>query len=488
MEIENIPISEIIPYEKNPRKNEKAVEIVARSIKEFGFKVPIILDKNNEIIAGHTRLKAAIKLKMTSVPVIRADELNEEQVKAFRIMDNKSIEYAEWDYDLLEEELKVLQKVDFDLSLTGFSNKELYELINLNADQEFDVDKEIEEAIKKGPQRVKEYEVWQLGEHKLIIANATDPKAWKKLMGNEKFDLMFTDPPYRLAYTERMRKVVTPKGDVKKVKDRVYLKVGKTNKDGKSKGRFKGIVKTKDGFGYKSQRRYLGVEKAGGVPEFDEWLSIAKEYQNTIGSNILIFENWKNLYGLWEAIEKYWKIRNLLIWHTPNRCQGFSRRYMFFNKFDIALLGEHEKGITNPEFDGDFEDYLKQESQKMINAYDTAIYAGQGKSIWNREKRSRYKSYMMDHITCSVDSESQSGQSLVFGTKPIPILVPYMKLLSPKEGIVMEPFGGSGSTLIAAEILHRKCRCIEIEPIYAEVIIKRWEKFTGKQAKLLKSA
>lgn len=92
---------------------------------------------------------------------------------------------------------------------------------------------------------------------------------------------------------------------------------------------------------------------------------------------------------------------------------------------------------------------------------------------------------MMDHITCSVDSASQSGQSLVFGTKPIPILVPYMKLLSPTEGIIMEPYGGSGSTLIAAEILHRKCRCIEIEPIYAEVIIKRWEKFTGKQAKRL---
>jgi len=483
MEIENIPISEIIPYEKNPRKNEKAVEIVAKSIKEFGFKVPIILDKKNEIIAGHTRLKAAIKLKMTSVPIIRADELNEDQVKAFRIMDNKSIEYAEWDYDLLEEELKVLQKVDFDLSLTGFSNKELYELMKLNADAEFDVDQELEEAIKRGPQRVKEYEVWQLGEHKLIIGNSTDRKVWEKLMGKEKFDLMFTDPPYRLSYTERIRQL----GDGKTTKNQLYPSVGKTDGQGKSKGRFKGIVKTKKGFGYKSQRRYLGVERSGGVPEFDEWLSIAKDFQNQEGSNVLIFENWKNTPALWEAIEKYWKVRNLLIWHTPNRCQGFSRKYLFFNKFDIALLGD-DKGELNTEFEGDFEDYLKQENQKLINAYDTAIYAGQGKSIWNRVKRSRYKSYMMDHITCNVDSASQSGQSLVFGTKPIPILVPYMKTLSPVEGIIIEPFAGAGSTLIAAEILHRKCRCIEIEPIYAEVIIKRWEKFTNKIAKKLKSA
>ncbi|MFH1917616.1 MAG: ParB N-terminal domain-containing protein [Nanoarchaeota archaeon] len=487
MEIENIPISEIIPYEKNPRKNEKAVEIVAKSIKEFGFKVPIILDKNNEIIAGHTRLKAAIKLKMTSVPIIRADELNEEQVKAFRIMDNKSIEYAEWDYDLLEEELKVLQKIDFDLSLTGFSNKELYELMKLNADAEFDVDKEVEEAIKRGAQRVKENEVWQLGEHKLIIGNSVNRKVWEKLMENEKFDLMFTDPPYRLSYTERMRRIVTPSGEVKHHKDHVYPAVGQTDKEGKSKGRFKGIVQTKKGFGYKSQRRYLGVERSGGVPEFDEWLSIAKDFQNQEGSNILIFENWKNTPALWTAIEKYWKIRNLLIWHTPNRCQGFSRKYLFFNKFDIALLGD-DKGELNTEFEGDFDDYLNQENQKLINAYDTAIYAGQGKSIWNRVKRSRYKSYMMDHITCNVDSASQSGQSLVFGTKPIPILVPYMKTLSPVEGIIMEPYGGSGSTLIAAEILHRKCRCIEIEPIYAEVIIKRWERFTNKTAKKLKLA
>ncbi len=120
MEIENIPISEIKPYEKNPRKNEKAVEIVAKSIKEFGFKVPIILDKKNEIIAGHTRLKAAIKLGLKEVPVIWADELTDAQVKAFRIMDNKSNEFAEWDTELLKGEMDELDKMDFDLDLTGF--------------------------------------------------------------------------------------------------------------------------------------------------------------------------------------------------------------------------------------------------------------------------------------------------------------------------------------------------------------------------------
>jgi len=127
VEIEYIPVAEIIPYAKNPRKNDKAVDIVLKSIKEFGFKNPIILDKNNEIVAGHTRLKAAIKLEMTEVPIIWADDLTDEQVKAFRIMDNKSHEYAEWDNELLREEIDILESEGFDVDLTGFKDDELLE-------------------------------------------------------------------------------------------------------------------------------------------------------------------------------------------------------------------------------------------------------------------------------------------------------------------------------------------------------------------------
>jgi len=125
MEIEMIPISEVIPYENNPRKNDKAVDVVAKSIKEFGFKVPIILDKNNVIIAGHTRLRAAIQLGLTEVPIIWADELSPKQVKAFRIMDNKSSEFAEWDLDKLKVELDDLKNLNYSLDLTGFEQSAL---------------------------------------------------------------------------------------------------------------------------------------------------------------------------------------------------------------------------------------------------------------------------------------------------------------------------------------------------------------------------
>lgn len=193
IQIEYIHLSEIIPYSKNPRKNEKAIEIVAKSIREFGFKNPIILDKKNEIVAGHTRLKAAIKLKLTEVPIIRAENLTEEQVKAFRIMDNKSIEYASWDVDLLKTELEELKKVDFDLDLTGFSERELDKLL--------EEEKESFDLFEKEPKyKIKQGELWQLGNHKLMCGDATNKEEIKKLIGNEIIDLVLTDPPYNLDY------------------------------------------------------------------------------------------------------------------------------------------------------------------------------------------------------------------------------------------------------------------------------------------------
>ena len=125
MEIDKIPIAEIIPYDKNPRKNDTAVDIIAKSIKEYGFKVPIILDKDNVVITGHTRLKAAKKLGITEVPVLWADDLTPKQVKAFRIMDNKTHEYSYWDYDLLKSEVMELKEMKMDLDLIGFTPEEI---------------------------------------------------------------------------------------------------------------------------------------------------------------------------------------------------------------------------------------------------------------------------------------------------------------------------------------------------------------------------
>lgn len=127
MKIENIRVEDLHPYERNPRKNDAAVGPVAESIRQFGFKVPIIIDRNNEIIAGHTRLKAAELLGLETVPCIRADDLSDEQVKAFRLADNKVAEFAEWDPELLDWELSDLKLEDIDMSVFGFDADELLE-------------------------------------------------------------------------------------------------------------------------------------------------------------------------------------------------------------------------------------------------------------------------------------------------------------------------------------------------------------------------
>ncbi|WP_209019088.1 ParB N-terminal domain-containing protein [Peptoniphilus raoultii] len=128
-------VDELIPYENNPRNNDGAVEAVAKSIKEFGFKVPIVIDKEGVIVAGHTRLKAAKELELEEVPCIIADDLTPEQIKAFRLADNKVSEFAEWDFELLESELEMLEisELDFDMSEFGFNSDDLDETFNVDA-------------------------------------------------------------------------------------------------------------------------------------------------------------------------------------------------------------------------------------------------------------------------------------------------------------------------------------------------------------------
>lgn len=197
VKIEYLPLSELIPYEKNPRKNDRAVDIVANSIKEFGFRNPILIDKNNIIIAGHTRLKAALKLGISQVPVIWIDDLTPAQIKAYRIMDNKSTEYADWNFELLTEEFKGLKDENFDLSLTGFSESELDKIFPQSLDEESLPD------IDKPKYEVKRGDIWQLGRHRLMCGDCTDNHEVSLLFNNTEANCILTDPPYGVDYSEK---------------------------------------------------------------------------------------------------------------------------------------------------------------------------------------------------------------------------------------------------------------------------------------------
>lgn len=207
--IELVPLDSITPYEKNPRHNNEAVDAVAESIQQFGFHSPIVVDKNNVIINGHTRLKAAQQLQLDKVPIVRADNLTEQQVKAYRLADNKVGEIATWDKDLLSQELGELddewhmQDFGFDENdvLAGFDDKEAEE-------DGFDGDEEIPKNS-----RAKEGEVWLLGNHRLMCGDTTDSEHIEILMGDTSADCLITDPPYNVAYEGKTKDALTIQND-----------------------------------------------------------------------------------------------------------------------------------------------------------------------------------------------------------------------------------------------------------------------------------
>ena len=224
------------------------------------------------------------------------------------------------------------------------------------------------------------------------------------------------------------------------------------------------------GFGYKRDRRYLETKS---LPDnFTElWMKNITKIQN-LDFSIIVFENPKNLRIIWNELEKHWKYRNTIIWHVPNRVQGFSSKYKFFNKSDIALVGTSGKVELNTE---------TESNELLQNEYENALFATSGKPHWEPYKKGK-KYCPTDFIEFHAADEKSSGQGIVFGTKPVEILIPYIKVLTKRNDLIIEPFGGSGSTLIAAEKMKRCCYLIEKSPIYCEVIKRRWQKLTGGRA------
>jgi DNA modification methylase len=195
-------ITSLLEYDNNPRHNEEAIEAVANSIREFGFKVPIVISSDNIIIAGHTRLKASVSLGLEEVPCIIANDLNDEQIKAFRLADNKTAELATWDLSKLEDELAHL-----DMDMLQFGFEEMEELLPDNAaDDDFDVDDEIPEVPFSQPG-----DIYELGPHRLMCGDSTDSEQVKTLLDGKEVDMIFTDPPYNVDYEGTAGKIKNDK-------------------------------------------------------------------------------------------------------------------------------------------------------------------------------------------------------------------------------------------------------------------------------------
>ena len=210
--IELWPIDRFVPYPRNPRNNDAAVDRMCGSIHEFGFKIPILARSDGEVVDGHLRLKAARKLGLAEIPVLLCDEWSPAQVKAFRLLVNRSVTWAEFDDELLALEIQDLQEMDFDLSLTGFEDVELAQLLDAQDATDGLTDEDAVPELPEVPVS-RTGDLWLLGDHRVLVGDATGENDVRRLVGSDVADLIFTDPPYNVdyeGYTEERLKI---KGD-----------------------------------------------------------------------------------------------------------------------------------------------------------------------------------------------------------------------------------------------------------------------------------
>lgn len=381
MKVTDVNINLIKPYNNNPRVNEDAIEVVQKSLQEFGFQQPLVLDKNYEIIVGHTRFNASKKLGLKEVPCVIAENLSEERIKAYRIMDNKSAEFASWNYGLLTKEMTDLLQADYDLDFTGFTDEELADL-GLN----FDLDEFVEEGLTDEndiPDIQKEIiskegDIWVLGSHRLMCGDSTSIDTIDKLLNGNKIDLIYTDPPYNVAFNGRSGKHEVILND--------------------------NLQKT----------------------EFEEFIQEVCAVIETIDATVYyIWCNWK----FYSLLQNRLPFKACIVW--AKNVFGLGNGYRHQHEFCL--------------FNGKIDESIKNESD-----------------LWNVKKDNNYMHPTQKPVELSIRAFSN-----------------HIKLIN-----VLDLFGGSGSTLIGSEQANRKCFMMELDPQYVDVIVKRWQNYTGKEAHL----
>ena len=398
--VETWPIERLVPYARNPRKNDAQVDRMCGVIKEFGFRIPVVAKSDGSVVDGHLRLKAAIKLGMKEVPVALADELTDAQVKAFRLLANKSANWAEWDNDLLALEFGELQDMDFDLSLTGFGEDEIAALTAVstpegNTDPDEVPDVPDEPVSKPG-------DVWILGNHRLMCGDSTSIDAVDRLMAGKKADMVFTSPPYN-ADTK------AGQGDIFNKKKSVKLY----------------------GDGYKDA-----------LPS-SEYVSFASSILEICFSVTDGFIFWNVSYNAKSRFEYIQQIIGRLPFLVEQVCW--------------------KKSSTIP-----FKGSLMRDWEPIY--------------IFSTNKQP----LAVKEVTSNFWQISNTGAQAENHKACFPVELPTraISIVANNTGIIFEPFSGSGTTIIAAEMTGRCCYAMELNPAYVDVAVKRWEDFTGKKAVL----
>jgi DNA modification methylase len=426
MQISLWPLAKIQPYPGNLRNNDHAVDAVAKSIQEFGFRQPIVTDDQGVIIVGHVRFMAAKKLGLTEVPVHVAVGLSPAQVKAYRVADNQTGQLATWNEDALIRELQDLERLQVDLDLTGFSADELSRL--MAADPQGGLVDPDEIPLPPDTATTQLDDVWILGDHRLLCGDSSEPDAVNRLLDGAVVHLVNTDPPYNVKVEPRSNNAIA--AGISSFSTTSHQKLDVSRHPAKRKATHKKL-------------------RAKDRPLANDYLSDAD------------FE--RHLHAWFGNIARVLAPgRSFYLWGGYANCGNYppvlKACELYFSQA-IIWVKEHPV-LTRKDFMGN---------------HEWCFYG------WR--EGAAHKFFGPDNVVDVWSIKKVSPQSMVHLTeKPVELAARALQYSSRQGENVLDLFGGSGSTLIAAEQNRRRAFVMEIDPLYCDVIVRRWESFTGRKA------
>ncbi len=413
LDINYQPVSTLKSAPRNPRTHTaRQIRQIADSIREFGFTNPVLIDSEKVVVAGHGRLEAAELLGQTEIPTIRVDHLTPAQLRAYAIADNRLAENAGWDQELLALELTYITELDieFNLSLTGFEVPEIDIILTHGETPEEDPDDDPALLEHNQPPVSRPGELWQLGQHRILCGDATDPACYRRLLGEEKARVIFTDPPYN----------VPIQGNV-------------------------------SGLGAVKHREFVMASGEMSSAEFTDFLKTALgqlALHSVEGAIHFVCMDWRHISEIMTAGQEiYAELKNLCIWNKANGGMGA----LYRSKHELVFVFKHgtARHINNVQ--------LGRHGRNRTNVWD---YPG----------------------ATSLHPDRKEELAMHPTVKPVAMVANAIMDCSERGDIVLDCFGGSGTTLLAAERTGRRGCLIEINPEFVDVAIRRFEKITGIEA------
>lgn len=411
-QIEMVAVAKLRPYERNARTHSrKQVAQIADSIKRFGFTNPVLVGDGNEIVAGHGRVLAAKQIGMADVPVLRLSHLSADERRAYVLADNKLALNAGWDQDLLAIEFQALIDLDFDVTVTGFSLAE----IDLTLDQAREASTGTADGADQVPAAgvavTRVGDLWHLGRHRLLCGDAQSPADVARLLGGNRADLIFTDPPYN----------VPVNGHV-------------------------------SGLGRITHREFAFASGEMSPAEFTQFLKTTLGNAAAVardGAIAFVCMDWRHMRELMDAGEAVFsELKNLCVWNKTNGGMGSFYR----SKHELVFV-------------------YKLGSAPHTNAF------GLGET-------GRYRTNVWDYPGISSLGANRAEELAMHPTvKPVALIADAIRDCTRRGEAVLDLFGGSGSTLMAAETCGRLSFLLELDPLYCDTIVRRWQNYTGKQAR-----